>query len=83
MPGKSVGPFSRFVHAQPITHALPPELEGLVQLLPLLRFQNRLDSVLAARENSLRFPEIEFAQMSQLVIDLLQDWPDLLFLIAR
>src|SRR5262249_56938368 len=72
-----------FVPAQPIPHALPPQLEGLVQLLPLLRFQNRHDSVLAARENSFRLPKIELAQMSQLVVNLLQDWPDLLFLIAR
>ena len=50
---------------------------------PLLRRQDYVDSVFPARKNSFRFAKIERAQIGQLIVDLLQNWSDFLFLIGR
>src|SRR5258708_32621579 len=70
------------VHAQPIAYALPTQLERFVQLRPLLRRQDRVDSILPSRENSFGLAQIERAQIGQLIIDLLQNRPDFLVLIG-
>jgi len=77
----SVGFLFLIVHAEPIAHALPAELKCLTQFLLLIRFQNPFDPVLAARKNSFRFAQIHCPQICQLIIDLLQNRPDFLFLV--
>jgi len=50
---------------------------------PLLRRQDCVDPVFPSRKNSFRFAKIERAQIGQLIVDLLQNRPDLLLLIGR
>ena len=62
---------------------MPSLLESLMESWPLLRRQDWVDSVFPARKNSFRFAKIERAQIGQLIVDLLQNWPDLLCLVGR
>src|SRR5438067_5745611 len=82
-PKRSVDFLFLIVHAQPIAHALPAELERLVQMRPLFWRQNPVDSIFPARKNSFGLAQIERAQIGQLIINLLQNRPDLLVLIGR
>jgi len=50
---------------------------------PLLGGQNSGDSIFAAGQNPFGLAKVDRAPIRQLVIDLLQDWPDLLVLIVR
>jgi len=66
-----------------IAQALPPLFEGLMELRPLLRRQDPSDAILAARKNSFGLAEIDRAAVGQLIIDFLQDRPNLLVLLGR
>jgi len=71
------------VDAQPITQALPTQLERLAQLLALFWFQDWPDALFTALKNSFRLAQVNRALIRELAVDLLQNGADLLFLLRR
>ena len=71
----------RVMNAERLLAPMLPIFEHLPQAGALIRLQQWIHAVLAAREDSLRLVQIERTQIAKLIVHLSQDWCHLLRLL--
>src|SRR5690348_12748003 len=68
-------------YAHPIAESLPPLFKGLMQAGQLVGREKSRQPIFPTRQNPIGFAKIDRATVRQLIINLLENWPDLLVLV--